>query len=133
MGSCRVLVAEDDAGLREILQEGLAEEGFEVVAAEDGGRAWDLARDGGYDVLLLDEEMPVMTGRQLLRRLRDCGHATPALIISGNLHMDDDEQRTLGVGAVLRKPVSIAVLGSALRAACRIDDDGAASSTGGEA
>ena len=113
----RVLLAEDDPVLREILSEGLAEEGFVVAAARSGAEAMDwYRRDGAYDALLLDEEMPGMTGRQLLRRLREAGDHIPALIISGNLELDEAEQRALGVGPVLRKPIPLAELGRALRA-----------------
>ena len=104
----RVLVAEDDDLLREIVCVGLANEGFEVVAASDGAVALELFRARGpYDALLLDEEMPHLTGRQLLVRLRAAGERVAALLISGNLEIDDDERATLGVGPVIRKPASL--------------------------
>jgi CheY-like chemotaxis protein len=114
----RVLVAEDDAMLREILEVGLSDEGFEVVAAPDGAAALDLYRHSGpYDLLLLDEEMPKLTGRQLLWKLRDSGERVAALLVSGNLVLSDDERAALGVGPVLRKPVSITDLSEAIRVA----------------
>ena len=119
--SLRVLVAEDDVLLREILCEGLAAEGFEVESAEDGRDALETFRGGGpYDVLLIDEEMPGMRGRELLWRIRAEGHRVPALLISGNLHLEAEERAALGVGPVLRKPISFADLASALRAAVSV-------------
>ena len=114
----RVLLAEDEALLREILCEGLADEGFEVEAAPDGREALRLYRaKGPFDALLLDEEMPGLTGRQLLRQLRRDGDRVAAVIFSGNLVLDDDEQADLGVGPVLRKPVAMRDICAALRAA----------------
>ena len=114
----RVLLAEDEALLREILVEGLADEGFEVEAALDGMEALILYRaKGPFDALLLDEEMPGLTGRQLLRLLRGEGSTVAAVIFSGNLVLGDAEQAELGVGQVLRKPVSMRDICAALREA----------------
>jgi two-component system capsular synthesis sensor histidine kinase RcsC len=114
----RVLVAEDDALLREILCEELAAQGFAVEATEDGQDALDRFRAGApFDVILLDEEMPGMTGRAFLTRIRSEGHRVPALIISGNLHLDAEECAALGIGPVLRKPISFDDLAAALREA----------------
>ena len=112
----RVLLAEDEPLLREILVEGLFDEGFEVEAGVDGMEALLLYRTRGpFDVLLLDEEMPGLTGRQLLRLLRGEGDRVPAVIFSGNLVLDGHEQSELGIGPVLRKPVSMRDLCAALR------------------
>lgn len=112
----RVLLAEDEAQLRQILYEGLIDEGFEVEVAADGAEALEAYRARGpFDALLLDEEMPGLTGRQLLRRLRSAGDAVAAVIYSGHLVLDDDEQAELGVGPVLRKPVSMREICAALR------------------
>ena len=114
----RVLLAEDEPLLREILVEGLIDEGFEVEAGVDGMEALILYRaKGPFDVLLLDEEMPGLTGRQLLHLLRGEGDRVPAVILSGNLVLDPREQAELGIGPVLRKPVSMRELCAAFRAA----------------
>src|SRR5262245_25876065 len=102
--SPRVLVAEDDEFLREILQEGLEAEGFDVVPAVDGSQALELFLSSGpYDAVLLDDEMPRLTGRKVLARLREAGERVAALLLSGSLALDEDERAGLGVGAVLRK------------------------------
>ena len=112
----RVLLAEDEALLREILVEGLVDEGFEVEAAVDGMEALLIFRaKGPFDALLLDEEMPGLTGRMLLRLLRGEGNGVATVLFSGNLVMEPDEQAELGVGPVLRKPVSLRELCAALR------------------
>ena len=114
--SLRLLVAEDDEFLREILQEGLEAEGFDVVSAADGAQALELfLTSGPYDALLLDDEMPRLTGRKVLARLREAGERVAALLFSGSLVLDENERAGLGVGAVLRKPVSITELTAAIR------------------
>ena len=119
----RVLVAEDDALLREILCDGLADQGFTVESAADGREALTRLRASGpFDVILLDEEMPGMTGRAFLAQIRGEGHRVPALIISGNLHLDAEECAALGIGPVLRKPISFLDLTAALRRAAAPGD-----------
>jgi CheY-like chemotaxis protein len=118
MSALRILVAEDEAPLREILCEGLREEGFQVVAAADGVHALELFRTAGpFDVILLDEEMPRLTGRRLLARLRAQGEDVAAVLLSGNLELTPEEEVRLRVGPALRKPVSFSDLSRAIRAA----------------
>ncbi len=113
----RLLLAEDEPALRDLLVEVLRSEGFDVVAAADGNELVDLFwSQGPFDALLLDEDMPGLKGRQALARLRSAGTLVPAVICSGRLVMDRDECVRLGVRFVLRKPCTLASLVSALRA-----------------
>jgi two-component system response regulator VicR len=114
----RILVAEDEAPLREILAEGLRDEGFEVTTASNGAEALELyVSDGPFDVVLLDEEMPRLTGRRVLGRLRVRGEQVPVILFSGNLDLSEEEQVALRVGPPLRKPVSLDELSHAIRRA----------------
>ena len=61
--------------------------------------------------------MPGLTGRQILRLLRGEGDRVAAVIFSGNLVLEAGEQAELGIGPVLRKPVSMRELCAALHAA----------------
>src|SRR4051812_24383918 len=65
-----VLVVDDDAVLRESVQEGLQSEGWITAGAADGAEALQFARDRGPRLILLDLEMPVMNGWQFLERRR---------------------------------------------------------------
>jgi CheY-like chemotaxis protein len=113
--SPRILVADDDDLLRRFLLTGLRAAGFDVVAAVDGSEALGLFRDRGpFDVLLLDEEMPKLSGRAVLRHLRSEGETLPAVLFSGSLTLTDAEQEALGVRAVVRKPCGLAELVEAL-------------------
>jgi len=114
----RVLLAEDDASIRHLLVDAMTADGFEVSAAANGVEALDMFHEAGpWDVVLSDDEMPGLTGRQLLSRLRGEGAAVPALILSGSLSLSAAEQIALGVGAVLSKPFRIREVLNALREA----------------
>jgi len=114
----RLLLAEDDAPLREVVCEALREEGFEVVAAGDGAEALELLRRGDvFDVVVLDDEMPRLKGRQLLSLLRAEGCQVPVVLVSGSLELSREERALLSVGPVVRKPASFAELADAIRTA----------------
>lgn len=113
----RLLVADDDDAIREMLARALCAEGFDVLTAKDGAEALALFRGRGpYDLLLLDEEMPGLTGRQLLAQLRSEGVDVPALLHSGSLELADDDAGRLGA-VLLRKPASLTALAVAVRQA----------------
>jgi DNA-binding response OmpR family regulator len=81
----KVLVAEDDAGVRLTLEFVLLDEGFEVLFAEDGEKALQIARDTIPDVILLDRMMPRLDGKQVFDALRaeDSTRGIPVIILSG--------------------------------------------------
>lgn len=66
----KVLVAEDDASVRLTIQFVLEDEGFDVLLAEDGEEALKLAKANIPDVILLDQIMPKLDGKQVLHALR---------------------------------------------------------------
>ena len=83
----RVLIVEDDIQLREATAEALSRAGHHVETAADGGEALAMitARPDGFDAILTDEIMPVMRGSELIRELRQAGHALPVVLWSANL------------------------------------------------
>lgn len=114
----RILVVDDEATLREVVEEGLRDEGLDVVAAASAREALDKFEAGErWDLLLLDDQMPEVTGRQLLGLLRARGLETPAVFCSGTLSLSAAEQAELGVVQVLRKPLGLRELADAVRAA----------------
>ncbi len=78
----RVLVAEDDAALREVLARGLRENGYVVDAVEDGEQALRHLQLYDYEVAVLDWRMPVRSGLDALREARAGGVRTPILMLT---------------------------------------------------
>ena len=78
----RVLLAEDDANLRDVLERGLREEGYVVDAVADGSRALDYLRMYEYAVGVLDWRMPGASGLDVITSARRRGVHTPFLMLT---------------------------------------------------
>ncbi len=118
-------MVEDDARLRELLREGLEEEGFTVEEAGDGpsGLTMALAAHGAgveYAAVVLDVMLPGMSGYRVCSRLREAGAWTPVLMLTAK-DGEYDEADGLDVGAddYLTKPFSYVVLIARVRALVR--------------
>jgi two-component system OmpR family response regulator len=115
----RVLVAEDDVRLADLLTEVLTEAGWEVETVHDGRAAYDRALPGDvpYDVLVLDWGLPGLDGVAVCRRLRDLGVRTPVLMLTARGQVRD---RIAGLDAgaddYLPKPFDLDELLARLRA-----------------
>ena len=115
----RVLVAEDDVRLADLLDQSLTEAGWEVEVVHDGRSAYGRSLPDGlpYDVLLLDWMLPEMDGVTVCRRLRDLGVTTPVLMLTAR---GDVRDRISGLDAgaddYLPKPFDLDELLARLRA-----------------
>lgn len=78
----KVLVAEDEETVREMLQDMLAEEGYEVAAAANGAEALAKMQEERFDVVMTDLRMPVMDGMELAERIHDLFPDTPVIILT---------------------------------------------------
>jgi two-component system, OmpR family, response regulator len=85
----RVLVIEDDRETAHFLQRSLKESGHAADIAEDGETGLGMARDGGYDVLIVDRMLPRRDGLLVVQTLRAEGARTPVLILSALGEVDD--------------------------------------------
>ena len=103
----KLLLIEDDELLRELLHEFLADDGFDVVEAQDGTTAQSLIQSDTFAVILCDLFMPNMDGFSLIRWLREQGHTTPVVILSGTISNDVNEAlEKLGVTDRFFKPLT---------------------------
>jgi two-component system OmpR family response regulator len=117
MPNPRVLVVEDDADLRRLLESGLDEEGFQVVAVARGGEAIAEASERAPDALIVDIGLPDADGRDVCQALRARGVEAPVLFLTA---LDAVTDRLAGFSAggddYLTKPFALAELVARLRA-----------------
>jgi len=108
----RVLIADDEASIRELLRHFLTREGYLVSTVESGQEALDAVPTFRPDVILVDMVMPGLTGTDVLIALRRGGVAAPVILISAyDLIVGDGFFRTLN------KPFNLRILAEAVAAA----------------
>jgi excisionase family DNA binding protein len=117
-GRPRVLVADDEASIRELLSKTLALAEYEVDTAPDGRAAIERLRLGRYDLLIADLKMPGLDGLSLIREARRLRTDLPVIIITGfSTESSAIEAVNLGVAGYLTKPFRVPqVLAAAARA-----------------
>ncbi len=122
----RILVIDDDEGIRESLQRILRREGHDVLTAADGMEGVKRWREHGAAVVIIDIHMPRADGIETLVQLRALQSSLPVIVISGG-----DQTHTLGLlgdakllGATrtLAKPYSLSELSAALNYALGTGD-----------
>ncbi len=109
----RALLADDDESMRDLLAAVLTEGGHEVIAAEDGGQAWELFEQERPSLVLLDWQMPALSGLEVCERIRGSGLGRDTFIIMVTARgATTDLCRVLDAGAddYLSKPVTAAAL-----------------------
>jgi DNA-binding response OmpR family regulator len=113
----RVLVAEDDAALRSVLERGLREKGYVVDAVTDGAAALRHLGSYDYDVAVLDWRMPERTGMEVVAEARGLGDRTPILMLTAR-DAPSDRVAGLNVGAddYLVKPFDFSELVARIQA-----------------
>ena len=85
----RILIVEDESRIADFLQRGLRAEGHTCVVANDGESGLSLAREGDFELLLLDLMLPRMHGHEVCQQLRLKGLKTPIIILTGMDTLDD--------------------------------------------
>jgi DNA-binding response OmpR family regulator len=104
----RILVIDDDAGVRETIRRALDEHPYEVITAENGARGLSVFRSAPADLVITDIVMPTMEGLQAIRELRRERPALPIIAISaggrGGRHDFLEIARRLGAWEILVKP-----------------------------
>ncbi len=116
----RILIAEDEDDLRDVLEAYLTHAGYEAVAVKDGARALEASRSGGFDAAVMDIMMPVMDGVEALKRMRSEGNDLPVILLTAKAEVRD---RITGLDAgaddYLTKPFAMGELLARLRSLTR--------------
>ena len=123
----KILIAEDDAELRQLFSHVLIRNGFSVKGVGNGQEALDVIDNDYYDLIISDIMMPVMDGYELVRQLRGVGSTTPVLMITAKDAFDDMRTGFLaGTDDYMVKPVNVNEMVLRVRALLRraqmIDD-----------
>lgn len=85
----RVLHIEDDDRTADFITKGLRENGHTIERASDGEDGLHLALEEDFDVVIVDRMLPQLEGLEVIRRMRDAGRRTPALVLSALGEVDD--------------------------------------------
>lgn len=108
----RILLADDEPEIREVVQEMLGIDGHEVTVANNGAEALQLFRKGSFDLVVTDYEMPVMKGNELAIHIKAVAPNLPVLMITS--YDRDISPAENPVDAILDKPFTLDNLRAAI-------------------
>ena len=112
----KVLVIDDEEGIRDTLDTILRRKGSEVVLADGGRKGLELFRRERPEVVVLDFKMPEMDGMAVLQHLRDLNPGQPVIMLTGaDISGMEEQLRTYGVSEYVEKEFSLHRLGDALK------------------
>ena len=104
-GVFRILVVEDDNGIRMLMEDALADAGYEPVLACNGLEALEVLEAKHIDLIILDIMMPKMDGYELLRQIRESGMDMPVLLVTAKQTLSDKKKGfLLGADDYMVKP-----------------------------
>jgi len=105
----KVLVADDELHIIHVVAIKLRNNGYEVITASNGAEAYELACRENPDVVVTDYQMPLMTGIELIEKMRgdDRTRHTPVILLTArSFAITEEMQQSLGVSNCLSKPFS---------------------------
>jgi len=109
MAERKVLVADDEIHIVHVVAIKLRNNGFEVISAANGAEAFELACEEKPDIIVTDFQMPVMTGLQLVEKLRQCEQTKdiPVIMLTARgFAVEDRQKKDLQISELLSKPFS---------------------------
>ncbi len=104
-----LLVIDDDLATHQLITRALEPEGINVITAENGEQGWYALLSARPDLILLDLQMPLMTGWGFAQKMEQEGIPVPIVIMSGMIDNPQDA-RELGAVDFLRKPFTVETL-----------------------
>ncbi len=118
----KILVVEDNEPIARMIERGLKNEGYDIVVADNGKAALDIATQTNVSLIILDIMLPKMDGLQVCEQLRDQGNRVPILMLTARDTVED-RVHGLDVGAddYLPKPFAFPELSARVRALLRRD------------
>ena len=115
-----ILIVEDEKDIQDFIKKSLQSECYAVDTAEDGEKGLYLARTNSYDMIILDNNMPKKTGREMCQELREEGNNVPILMLSVQSETTTKvDLLNAGADDYLTKPFSIDELSARIKALLR--------------
>jgi DNA-binding NtrC family response regulator len=112
----KILVIDDEPGIRSLLDTLLSRKGYDVVLAENGRKGLELFRREHPDVIVLDLKMPEMDGFTVLQQINSLDPRTPVIILTGAGTPEAEQRiRAFGVTEYIEKEFSLHRLGDSLK------------------
>ena len=119
-----MLITDDDRDFRETLGGLFEHRGFQTVLAEDGQQAIEIIRHQQIHVVLLDMNMPRLSGLETIRRVKRVRAVVPCILISAEMNEAlEEEARQADAFSSLAKPVSLPEVTETVRLAMRVTYD----------
>jgi DNA-binding response OmpR family regulator len=116
MDELRILFVDDDADLRRIVRDQLVPQGFVMDEAEDGAKAIAMLEKGNYNLMLLDINMPVKSGIDVLKFIKEKGLACKVIMLTGRVGFSvATETLKLGADDYITKPFNMDYLMFAIK------------------
>lgn len=112
----KIMVIDDEEGIRNLLDTLLTRKGYDVVLADGGRKGLELFRRERPDVVVLDLKMPEMDGVAVLQQIRNLNPSQPVIILTGaGLPEAEEQLRAFDVNEYVEKEFSLHRLGDALK------------------
>ena len=105
----KVLVVDDEIHIVHVVAIKLRNNGYEVLSASDGSQAYELACSEKPDIIVTDYQMPVMTGLELIEKVRETEEIKdiPVILLTArSFAIEDDQKQQLQISECLSKPFS---------------------------
>ena len=116
----KILVVEDDDDMAAVVEEALTHERHTVEVFDNGQFAWDVLKDNAYELLVLDWDLPQLSGIEILHRYRSAGGKSPVIMLTGKAGIAHKEQGfETGADDYLAKPFHVRELLMRVRALLR--------------
>ncbi|NHM06894.1 response regulator transcription factor [Flavobacterium sp. CYK-4] len=103
----KILIVEDETGIANFLQQGLEEEGYEVIATDDGRKGFEITQQQKVDLILLDWMLPKMSGIEICKAIRQVDTTTPIIFLTAKDTVEETiEGLKAGANDYIKKPFS---------------------------
>ncbi|QDI88141.1 response regulator [Candidatus Nitrosopumilus sp. SW] len=115
----KVLIVDDTISILDMLKDSLTSEGYEVETVNNSTKGLEMIKTDAYDIVLLDIQMPEMTGLEIISSLKDTSiiHTTKIVLMTASEIPSEDLTNLMkvGVAAWIRKPINLEILSGRLK------------------